>query len=119
MDAFLFVLLSLQIYYLGVATDNFVDFMENVIDVTKVTSEEDGLFVWSSDQKEEQDLSVKFHDVNDVIALIGIHDRFPRAKFDDYVEYSVGINQRADVYVQYNLTKNGFYKFSVEVLFSY
>uniref|UniRef100_A0A0K0CY25 IG domain-containing protein n=1 Tax=Angiostrongylus cantonensis TaxID=6313 RepID=A0A0K0CY25_ANGCA len=91
MGVLLFVLLSLQISYFGVATDNFVDFMENVIDVTKVTSEEDGQFVWSSDQKEEQDIS-----------------------FDDYVEYSVGINQRADVYVQYNLTKNGFYKFSVE-----
>ncbi|KHJ90688.1 hypothetical protein OESDEN_09461 [Oesophagostomum dentatum] len=32
----------------------------------------------------------------------------------NYVEYMVTINQRADVYVQYSLTKNGSYKFTVE-----
>ncbi|EYC09200.1 hypothetical protein Y032_0061g3205 [Ancylostoma ceylanicum] len=37
-----------------------------------------------------------------------------KKELDNYIEYKVTINQRADVYVQYNLTKNGSYKFSVE-----
>ncbi|KAK6020719.1 hypothetical protein OSTOST_13624, partial [Ostertagia ostertagi] len=35
-------------------------------------------------------------------------------ELDDYIEYKVMINQRSDVYVQYNLTKDGVYKFSIE-----
>ncbi|KAK5966512.1 hypothetical protein GCK32_009604 [Trichostrongylus colubriformis] len=35
-------------------------------------------------------------------------------ELDDYIEYMVMINQRPEVYVQYNLTKDGTYKFSIE-----
>ncbi|VDL75197.1 unnamed protein product [Nippostrongylus brasiliensis] len=37
-----------------------------------------------------------------------------RKELDNYVEYKVMINQRADVYVQDSLTKNGSYKFTIE-----
>ncbi|CAJ0602485.1 unnamed protein product [Cylicocyclus nassatus] len=35
-------------------------------------------------------------------------------ELENYAEYMVTINQRADVYVQHSLTKNGSYKFSIE-----
>ncbi|XGW29499.1 hypothetical protein V3C99_008936 [Haemonchus contortus] len=35
-------------------------------------------------------------------------------ELDNYVEYKVMINQRPEVYVQYNLTKDGTYKFLIE-----
>ncbi|VDM83175.1 unnamed protein product [Strongylus vulgaris] len=38
-----------------------------------------------------------------------------KKELDNYVEYQVTINQRAEVYVQYSLTKHGSYKFSIEV----
>ncbi|KAK6747226.1 hypothetical protein RB195_000442 [Necator americanus] len=41
-------------------------------------------------------------------------DRMRWFELDNYIEYKVTINQRPDVYVQYSLTKNGSYKFSVE-----